>query len=1120
MPRRAIALLLSALLCLSSVPPAAAQSVRGPAPSLPLVTMIPALPAQGAALASFADWLKTDAGSRVLALEPRLGGLTTFHLRGARGLLAVSPLIRELPAGVLAQLEAIAGLPESERELAILQLILARQRAETSVNAAIARAVAEVQDAAYVRLASPESLEKLAGHIETFTWYGGGAAEAAAFVRETASGLRAALEHTQKVAEETADRLAKLKPAEEGLYVPEGPVRRAPERAEKKGPGLSLPVETFTLDNGLTVIVSPDHVSPTVAVSLTYKVGSQHERPGLSGFAHLFEHLMAQGTKNLKPREISKLIEGNGGERNAYTTRTHTGYWSVIPKAALDMVLWAEADRMGSLDVNARALALEQQVVLEEMRRSYLNQPYRKAASAGLAGAAFSKWENQHTTIGEAADVRDAKLEDVRAFFRSHYAPNNAVLSIAGDVTVDEARALATRHFGKIPARPIAPAPDLSEPPLAQDRRVDIPDPLAKLPMLLAAWRVPERGTKDFWALSLLMDIFSGREQSPMYRELVKSAQAALSVEAGFPWYSSVFAMHGPDLFGFEIMPKLGASVEQVMAAVDSVLERIAREGPTEAELSAAKAQNERGWLDGLQSLLGRAKTLGMYAALTGEPKSIGRDLSAMLSVTAGDIQAAAARWMTGAHRVLVNIVPAPHTAASAPVEAPPVPAEAPRAPGEAPPAVGRAVPAPLPKLERFTLKNGLKVIFVRDERLPLVEARLSLPAGRTAERPGEEGLSVAAGELLLKGTPRQDAASIARAISGLGWEGKAGPGDDHAVLSAAGLARNAAPFFHQLARVLSGASFPEAEVALWKENAAQALKAKRADPEFVMDERVNAENYGPDSVFGRPEFTEESIAAIDSARLNAFRARAYAPKGSTLVITGDLDPDEVRELLEDTLKGWKGEAPAAAASTPKESGEARLAFVERPGSEQANLTISQTVPLTREDPDFLPFLVMTHILGGTSTSRLFLNLRIDKGYTYGSYAGAMPKGDGLLWVVNAETRNEVALAALGEMRKEIARMRDEAVPAEVLERTKKNLAGRFAIQLASLSGVANRVAALENQGVDAAKELESYIRRLEALTPQDIQRVARRYLRPDRLVTVAVGDPDALAPRLASYKP
>jgi zinc protease len=297
---------------------------------------------------------------------------------------------------------------------------------------------------------------------------------------------------------------------------------------------LKLPVDSFTLPNGLEVLVNSDASSPMVAVSITYRVGSQDERPGRSGFAHLFEHLMAQGTKSLKPREISQLVESNGGSRNAFTTRTNTTYHNLIPRGALELVLWAEAERMHTLDVDARALALEQQVVLEEKRLRYDNAPYRFAQDQRMAETAFAKWENRHTTIGETADIRDAKLQDVRDFYALHYGPANAVLALAGDLTLEEARALVERHFARIPRKPAPPRPDLSEKPLAQDAWTRVDDPHAKTPRLMIGWHGPARASRDFWALTALAEILSGQDESPLYQALVRERKTALARPRAF----------------------------------------------------------------------------------------------------------------------------------------------------------------------------------------------------------------------------------------------------------------------------------------------------------------------------------------------------------------------------------------------------------------------------------------------------------------------------------------------------------------------------------------------------------------------------------------------------------
>ncbi|MEK7858630.1 MAG: pitrilysin family protein [Elusimicrobiota bacterium] len=876
-----------------------------------------------------------------------------------------------------------------------------------------------------------------------------------------------------------------------------------------------LHVESFVLPNGLQVVVQSDHTSPVVAVSITYKVGSQHETPGLSGFAHLFEHLMAQGTKSLKPREISQLIESNGGVRNAYTMKTNTTYHSLIPRSALKTVLWAEAERMHTLNVDARALALEQQVVLEEMRLRYLNAPYAKAQDAGVSETAFTKWQNQHTTIGEMRDVQGASLADVRAFYQTHYAPNNAVLALAGDVTLAEARGLVPAYFGAICARVVPAAPDLAEPAIDGERRRVISDPLAKLPRLMVGWHGPARGTKDFWSLRLLAEILSSGEASPLYQALVKDAKVALGVSVTMPWWSDHYNAHGPDLFGFILPLKLGKTAEEALAKVDEVLARFAREGPSEGELAAAKTQSELEWLGSMQSLVDRAKILSSYAALIGDPKGLSRDLDDLLRVTEADIREALSRWIIGRGRAVVHVVPGTPAPAEAEAPAPEAPAETPRPAGETAPAGEPAKPVPIPSLSRFTLANGLKVILLKDDRLPLVEARLSLKAGRTAEDPGEEALASAAASLLLKGAGAEDGAAVTRGFLKLGYGLEIEPGTENLNLSAQGLARNAEAFFRRLALVLSQASYPEAELALWKENTLQRLKDLRNNPRFLSSEKLNEELFGAHP-YGRGVPTEAQLAKMSSDGLREFHRRRVVPDGAALVLAGPLEPREAQALLERALAGWQGSAQTAKTPGMPAQGPSRLARVDRPGSTQVNLTLAQTVALKPKDPDYPAFVVMNQLLGGSATSRLFLNLRVDKGYTYGAYSRAAAFDQGMVWTAEAETRAEVAWKARDEILEEIDRIREVPVTAQVLGAVKRYLAGLFLIRLASCDLTADYVARLERDGKDAETELAAYLDRLEALTPEDIRRAARKHLDPGKMVQILVGDAGRIDAALA----
>ena len=877
--------------------------------------------------------------------------------------------------------------------------------------------------------------------------------------------------------------------------------------------GLSVPVKTFTLKNGLKVVVHTDKTSPVVAVSVTYNVGSMHEKKGLSGFAHLFEHLMAQGTKSLKPREISQLIESNGGVRNAYTMRSNTTYHSVVPKSALKTVLWAEAERMSTLNVDERALALEKQVVLEEMRLRYVNQAYAKARDAGMAETAFGKWENQHTTIGEADDVRNAKLEDVRAFYLAHYAPNNAVLSLAGDVTEDEARALAERFFGPLAPREIAPAPALDEPRMTGETRRVIEDKFAKVPLLMTAWNAPARGTKDYWALTLLGAVLDAGEDSPLYRALVKDAKVALGVNSNFPWWTGPFNPGGPELFGLMASLK-GASADEALRVADAVLAKLAKDGPTEEQLANAKTTIELSWTKDLEQLIERAKTVGSYAAMVGDPEALARDFAALTAITAADVKAAMNEWIVGKGRAVVEARPSPDLVLPADPKTPAVPEQQPRPEGDPRPEIDAQPAAVVPALERFTLSNGLKVVFMRDPRLPLLEARMTLPGGKTSEAAGEEGLSAAVSELLLQGAGSKDARALSAAFAKLGWKLDISRGLESVSIDAAGLSRNSAQFFRELALVLSGASFPADEVALWKENKAEELKIQRSKPDFMGSERMKAELFGAHP-YGKPALTDEQLASITRERAAAFAKKALSPAGATLVLTGDAEPAALKAALEAAFAGWNGTASPVTLPALPDSGASRLALVDRPGSKQANLTVSQTMDLRPGDPDYLAFSVMNQILGGSATSRLFVNLRVQKGYTYGSYSRPQVLEKGLLWTASAETRNEVAAPALAEMRKEIVRMRDERVSDETLGAVKRYLAGLFLLKLSSIDYAADSLAGYERNKQSAEKELAAYLEKLNALTPEDIQRVARKYLDPDKMVTVVVGDAATLKPAL-----
>jgi zinc protease len=870
----------------------------------------------------------------------------------------------------------------------------------------------------------------------------------------------------------------------------------------------------FKLSNGLKVVVQTDRSAPLTAVSLTYRVGSMDEEPGRAGFAHLFEHLMFQGTANLPPNAISRLVETNGGMDNAYTMKTNTTYHEVVPSRALEAVLWAEADRMRGLLISARELEVEKRVVLEEMGQSYSNQPYRRATDAVMGEMAFSRWEAAHPTIGVEEDLRAAGLEDVRRFYDRHYAPDNAVLALVGDVEPEEARRLVCRHFGPIKRRGRPRPPRLDEPRLTGEKRRRVEDPLAKNPLIVAGWHAPKRGSADYWALCVLAAILSGGEDSPLHAELVKAKRLALSAGAHAPYWSSHYNARGTDLFGLFLSPRADADLAATLAAADGVLERFRREGPTETELSRAKVQLERAWLEGQLSLAERAQTLSSYAALIGDPKDLPRDFARLLAVDAASVRRAARRWTGARGRVVLEVVPGAPVPAAPPAEPAPLPPEAPRGPAATPPAPGPARAVAPPKLERFTLKNGLAVTFARDARLPLAEARLSLRAGRVQEGPGEAGLAPACDELLFKGCAGQDAAAVAGAFTGLGWAVGSSSESEWLKVSGSGLSRTFGDFARQLARVLTTAEFPEDEVALWRENAVEELAMRRAQASFLSEERLRAELFGAHP-YGRGAPDEAAIRAVDRARLRAFHAARVRPGGAHLVLAGDLDPERARAELEAAFAHW---APSAAPEPPPpmpEAGAGRVVLVDRPGSAQASLIVAQALPLTPRDPDYAAFILANHALGGTANSRLFENLRTRRGFTYGAYSSLETYGRGAVWSAGADVRPDAARAALDEFAAEAGRLRAEPIPAEVLASSKRHLSGLFLMRLSSLDRVAAYLSAVLESGRDPVETMTGYQARMDAVTPETALAAARARLDPSRFVAVAVGDAAVLRPVL-----
>jgi zinc protease len=406
------------------------------------------------------------------------------------------------------------------------------------------------------------------------------------------------------------------------------------------------------LANGLRVILAPDHSVPIFAITLTYKVGSQNERPGRTGFAHLFEHMMFQGSENVGKGEHFILVLNNGGGMNGTTTEDRTNYYEVLPKNQLDLALYLESDRMRSLAVNQANLDNQRNAVQEERRRGIDNQPYGKS-ELEIDNLAYDNFAYKHSTIGEMTDLDAAAVGDLKDFFSIYYAPNNAVLVLVGDLDPQETLAKVKKYFGEIPSQPAPPHVDLSEPEHYGERRETIADPLARLPQILIAYHIPSGNTPENYALQVLDHILSSGQSSRFYQHLVKDKQLATSVEV------QADARRGPSLFYVLAMPQPGVKPEDLERAIYEEIEAVRKDGITERELEKARTQFRRTQIQGRQSAQFTAIRLGQYAVSFDEPDLINTIFEKFNSVTADQVKEAAVRYLVPTGRAVVTTLPA-----------------------------------------------------------------------------------------------------------------------------------------------------------------------------------------------------------------------------------------------------------------------------------------------------------------------------------------------------------------------------------------------------------------------------------------------------------------------------
>jgi len=421
---------------------------------------------------------------------------------------------------------------------------------------------------------------------------------------------------------------------------------------------VNVPVVYYKLPNGLKVVISEDHIAPVVTVSVYYNVGFRLEPKGRTGFAHLFEHMMFQGSANVKKFEHAKYVEANGGSLNGHTDFDYTNYYQTLPSNRVEMALWLESDRMRSLDISQENLKNQQNVVSEEVRVNVLNQPYAFFEWIELWKNAFTNWNNSHNGYGELDEINAATIEDVRSFFKTYYAPNNAVLTIVGDVDAADVKKMVEKHFGGIASQPLPAKVDLTEPAQTKEKRVSQTDKLANLPALATGYHLPPQSSPDFPAMALLVQILQGDDSSRWYQRLVKEKELTLDLTGGLNYFGNEFDYTGPMIMTTRTTYKPGHTADEVLKEMDAVIADLVAKGVTDKELADAKVRFRSNFYSQLESSFGKAHLLSALALFRDDPNLINTLLTPFENVTAAQVKVVAAKVLVASNRTVIDRVP------------------------------------------------------------------------------------------------------------------------------------------------------------------------------------------------------------------------------------------------------------------------------------------------------------------------------------------------------------------------------------------------------------------------------------------------------------------------------
>ncbi len=870
------------------------------------------------------------------------------------------------------------------------------------------------------------------------------------------------------------------------------PAAAANPAHQSEFPDAPLAYRKHILANGLTLLVHEDRKAPLVSVQVWYHVGSKDEVPGKTGFAHLFEHLMFNGSEHHDDEFFRPLESAGASDINGTTNVDRTNFYETVPTGALDLALWLESDRMGNLlPAVTQAKLDEQRGVVKNEKRQREAAPYAKVDELIVQNSYPAGHPYSWTTIGSMEDLDRASLDDVRAWFKKYYGPNNATLIIAGDIDFATAVAKAEQYFGAIAAAPGVARRAQWIAPFTEPRRVVAQDRVTQS-RLYRLWNVPRRGERDAVLLSFAAELLAGDKASRLYQRLVTQEGLATSVQA------DVDANELGSQFGVIVTLKAGVSLSQAEAALDDELAKFMAAPTAAADVQRRKTGYYVARLAGRESIAAKGAELATCQIYEGSPEACEAEWHTVRDATPQDIQSAARRWLTPNH-LTVTVEPEAElkTAASSTVDRSKLPA------------VGEPKGIQLPALQRFTLSNGIEVLLAERHEVPLVNLQMFWPYG-TAVQPGAGQFETLMG-MLSEGANGLDAEALTAAYSALGANFGADLNADSLGVGLSAPRTKLGEALKLFAANIRKPDFPADALERRVQRKLAGLRANVASPGGILSLNQMRLMYG-EHPYGRHNslpLLEAGSQALTAEALRAMSPTVLRPDGARLIVVGDTDPATLKPLLEAAFGDW---APPAAAAPMRElpavvvPAGSRVFLFDLPGAEQSLVSAADlSLPVTA--PEHEAADLANAVLGGLFTSRLNINLREQKHWTYGAFSGLQESVGPGLFAARASVETPHTAAAMAEMKREIADIAGKRPPtAAELDAARKSLVRALPGQAETAGGVLALYQRLLAFGLPTDR-YSGYGDRLAALKPADVTRAAALLARPNALTWFVVGD-------------